>query len=87
VWFAVGSAQFATHPAETAPLYAAKTRALMDTGPRFILGLGLDELGYICPTAYFDAPAEYLHATYLTSMSPGRDAGSAMMSALATVIP
>jgi len=86
-WFALGPAQFATHPGESAPLFAEKTRALMDTGPKFVLGLGLDELGYICPAAYFDTPDAFAHGSYLISMSPGRDAGATLMRALADIIP
>jgi len=86
-WFAVGPAQFATHPGETAPAFAAETRALMDTQPKFILGLGLDELGYICPTYYFERTGEIPHADYLISMSPSPQAGPAMMAVLAEIIP
>jgi len=86
-WFAVGPAQFATHPGETAPAFADDTRALMDTGPKFILGLGLDELGYICPARYFERTDEIPHADYLISMSPSSQAGPAMMAVLAEIIP
>lgn len=86
-WFAVGPAQFATHPGETAPAFAAETRALMDTAPKFILGLGLDELGYVCPTYYFERTDEIPHADYLISMSPSPQAGPAMMAALEAIIP
>jgi len=86
-WFAIGPAQFATHPAETAPVFARETRALMDTGPKFILGLGLDELGYICPTTYFDRPEDFHAAQYLTKMSPGSEAGAALLGALEKIIP
>jgi Neutral/alkaline non-lysosomal ceramidase, N-terminal len=86
-WFAVGDAQFATHPGETAPAFTWATEDLMDSGPKFVLGLGLDELGYIIKPEYFDDPSAIPHAEYLTSMSPGRDAGPAMMAALDAVIP
>jgi hypothetical protein len=86
-WFAIGPAQFATHLGETAPEYAAQTRALMSSEPKFVLGLGLDHLGYICPERYFERTAEIPHADYLTSMSPGPKAGPAMMAALESVIP
>jgi len=86
-WFAIGPAQFATHPGETAPMYAARTRELMDTGPKFVLGLGLDELGYICPPNYFDNPEKIPAAPYLTQMSPGRESGAVLMKALEAVIP
>lgn len=86
-WFAVGDAQFATHPAETAPKYAWDTEALMDTGPKFVLGLALDHLGYVLKPEYFDNTEAIPHAEYLTSMSPGREAGPAMMAALDEIIP
>ncbi len=86
-WFAVGDAQFATHLGETAPEYTLQTRELMDSEPKFVLGLGLDHLGYICPERYYDKTDEIPHATYLVRMSPGREAGAAMMAALKKVIP
>ena len=84
-WFAVGPAQFVTEPGETAPLYSREAQALMKTGPKFILGLGLDELGYILKPEYFTT--KYPHGEYLTATSPGPDAGPAMMEALKTIIP
>jgi hypothetical protein len=85
----VGDAQFATHPGETAPVFAKETRALMDNpvGPRIVLGLGLDELGYICPRAYFEKPGAYGAAQYLIGMSPGVSASDTMMKALDAVFP
>lgn len=87
MWFAVGNAQFATHFGETAPEYTQKTRELMDTGSAFVLGLGLDHLGYICPARFFERPEAIPFAAYQVSMSPGRDAGRIMMKALGDVIP
>ena len=86
-WFAVGSAQFATHIGETAPMYSNETKALMKTGPKFVLGLGLDHLGYICPPSYFENPSAVKFADYLTDMSPGPKSGPAMMDALKSIIP
>lgn len=86
-WFAVGPAQFATHPGETAPAFSRATEKLMDTEPKFILGLGLDELGYILKTTYFIDPKAIPHAEYLTRMSPGPKAGASMMNALESIIP
>ncbi|MEA3364337.1 MAG: neutral/alkaline non-lysosomal ceramidase N-terminal domain-containing protein [Candidatus Hydrogenedentes bacterium] len=86
-WFAVGSAQFATHPGETAPAFTWATRDLMDTEPKFVLGLGLDQLGYIVKTDYFDNTERYKFAEYLTEMSPGREAGPALMAALEAIVP
>ncbi|MCP4642648.1 MAG: alkaline ceramidase [bacterium] len=86
-WFSVGDAQFATHPGETAPAFTWQTEELMDTGPKFVLGLGLDELGYILKPEYFDQTDEIKFAEYLTAMSPGRESGPAMMAALGEIIP
>lgn len=86
-WFAVGPAQFATHLGETAPEYSNETKALMDTKPKFVLGLGLDHLGYICPARYFENTDKIKFADYLVSMSPGPAAGPAMMEALKSIIP
>ena len=86
-WFAVGDAQFATHPGETAPTYGWQTKALMDTAPRIVLGLGLDQLGYILRPDYFVDPEYVPHAPYLTRTSPGPSAGPSMMEALQSIIP
>jgi hypothetical protein len=86
-WFAVGDAQFATHIGETAPDFTFETRKLMDSEPKFVLGLGLDHLGYILPTRFFDQAKDIPFAQYQTSMSPGREAGAAMLEALAKIIP
>jgi len=86
-WFAVGDVQFATHPGETAPQFTRATWKLMDTGPKIVLGLGLDELGYILKSEYFDDPTAFPAGPYLTGMSPGRSAGRVMMTALGEIIP
>lgn len=86
-WFAIGPAQFATHLGETAPVFAEQTRALMDSEPKFILGLGLDHLGYICPPDYFVHTDKYPHAKYLVSMSPCPQAGPVLIEALKSIIP
>ena len=82
-WFSIGNAVFATHPGETSPLYSFATKKLMtNKGPKFILGLGQDELGYILKPEFFD-PVTKLHAaTYLTGMSPAKEAGATMMQVL-----
>jgi hypothetical protein len=85
-WFRVGPVQFATHPGETSPAYSHQTRALMGTGPSFVLGLSLDALGYILKPEYF-TESGYPHAEYLTGMSVGPKTGPAMMEALRRIIP
>lgn len=86
-WFSVGAAQFATHPAETAPRFTWETQMLMDTDPKFVLGLAQDHLGYFSPPEYYDDPQAIPHAPYLTQMSPGPGAGHRLMRALAVIIP
>lgn len=83
VWFNIGNATFATHPGETSPLYGLATKRMMlREGPKCVLGLGQDELGYIIKPGFFE-PGTTLYATpYLTSMSPGREAGAVMMQML-----
>lgn len=82
-WFAVGGAEFATHPGETSPAFSLKTKALMKGEPKFILGLGLDQLGYIIEKEKFGKnPFEYN-----SQVSVGKEAGPMMMEALASIIP
>jgi Neutral/alkaline non-lysosomal ceramidase, N-terminal len=86
VWFAIGNAQFATHPGETAPWHGLETKNMMKTdGPKFVLGLGMDALGYILKPEYFDDP-NLPHAPYLTSMSVGKQAGPVMIEGLRKLI-
>jgi hypothetical protein len=47
----------------------------------------LDHLGCILPTRFFDQTRDIPFAQYQTSMSPGREAGAAMLEALAKIIP
>lgn len=82
-WFSIGEAGFATHPGESSPLYSLETKKLMATkGPKFILGLGMDELGYILNPDFFKEDTKLHAARYLTSMSPGPDAGPVLMRIL-----
>ena len=85
-WFSIGEAQFATHPGETSPAHGFATKEMMATGPKFVIGLGLDELGYILKKDYFEK-GKYPHADYLTSVSPGPGAEDAMLAALREIIP
>jgi len=84
-WFAIGDAQFATHPGETAPYYGLETKKLMKTGPRFVLGLSMDALGYILKPVFFEDKT-IPHAEYLTSMSVGRQTGPILMKTLEGLI-
>lgn len=85
-WFAIGEAQFATHPGETAPYYGLETKKLMGSGPKFILGLGNDALGYILKPSFFD-DKNIPYSEYLTSMSVGKPTGPLLMKQLGKIIP
>jgi hypothetical protein len=85
-WFAVGDAQFATHPGASTPALGWATKDLMNSGPRFVLGLGLDALGFILTHDFFQEK-DIPHAEYLVSMSVGPDAAPAVMDALRAIIP
>ncbi len=79
-WLSIGEATFVTHPGESSPLYSLESKKLMkNKGPKFVIGLGMDELGYIIKPAFFEAGTTLHAAAYLTSMSPGKEAGGVMM--------
>ncbi len=55
----------------------------MNGGPKFVLGLGLDQLGYIIEKEKFGKnPFEYN-----SLVSVGKEAGPRMMQALESIIP
>lgn len=83
-WFAIGEATFATHPGETAPIYGLQTKEMMPEGPKFVLGLAQDALGYIVKPEYFEDQS-LPHAPYMTSMSLGKDTGTYLMEVLETL--
>jgi hypothetical protein len=58
-----------------------KTKELMPEGPKFILGLSQDALGYIVKPSYFENP-NLPHAPYLTRMSLGKETGNVLMEEL-----
>jgi hypothetical protein len=71
-YFSIGNAAFATHPGETVPALSHQTKALMKTtGPKFVMGLGMDALGYILKPSFFDPTQKIPHSEYLTGMSIG----------------
>lgn len=84
-WFRIGTAQFATHPGETAPYFGLETKKLMTSGPRFILGLSQDALGYILKPSFF-TDQTIPHSEYLTSMSVGPETGPRVMQALKEIV-
>lgn len=82
-WFTLGDATFATHPGETVPAMSRATRQLMsNSGPRFVLGLGMDALGYILNKEFFDPAQKVPHAEYLCSMSLGPETKEIIMQVL-----
>ena len=71
-YFTIGDACFATHPGETSPALSLATKSLMhNKGPKFILGLSQDALGYIVKPSFFDMSNKIPHSEYLTGMSIG----------------
>ena len=79
-WFSLGDAQFVTHPGETVPAYSLQSKALMKLrGPKFVIGLGMDALGYILKPTFFNPADSLPHAEYLTGMSVDKEAGPLVM--------
>lgn len=86
-WFRIGDAQFITHPGETVPAYSLACKQMMPgSGPKFVLGLGMDALGYILPPTFFEANTKIPHAEYLTSMSVDKQAGEVVMQTAGVLI-
>jgi hypothetical protein len=82
-WFSIGEAMFATHPGETVPAMGLETKKMMRTdGPKFVLGLGMDAMGYILKPEFFDSSKKIPHANYLCSMSVGPQAMPLIMEIL-----
>ncbi|MCF1750010.1 neutral/alkaline non-lysosomal ceramidase N-terminal domain-containing protein [Mariniradius sediminis] len=80
-WFGIGEATFATHPGESTPFHSLETKKMMPEGPKFVLGLGQDALGYILKPSYFEDPM-LPHAAYLTRTSLGKNTAETMMQAI-----
>jgi hypothetical protein len=81
--FSIGAAQFATHPGETVPAMGLQTKLLMPTkGPKFVLGLSMDAIGYILKPSFFNKELKIPHAEYLCSMSAGPETGPIIMKQL-----
>ena len=82
--FRIGKACFATHPGETVPGMSLRTRALLPAGgPKFVMGLGMDALGYILDRAFFEGDPRPPHSEYLCSMSVGPETSELVMKAIA----
>ncbi len=79
-WFSLGNAQFVTHPAETSPIHSFQSKALMkNSGPKFVIEIGMDGLGYIVKANYFDSTSKMLNREYLTRTSVHRDAATILL--------
>jgi len=71
-YFEIGNASFATHPGETVPELSHRTKASMENdGPKFVVGLGMDALGYILKPYFFDQERAIPHSSYLCKVSVG----------------
>jgi hypothetical protein len=81
--FRIGKATFATHPGETVPAMGLQTKSMMkNKGPRFVMGLSMDAMGYILKPYFFDRGRNIPHAEYLCGMSVGKDAMPVVMGVL-----
>jgi hypothetical protein len=82
-WFSIGNVQFATHPGETTPVHSLETKALMrQKGPKVVIGLGMDALGYLLSPHFFDPQKPLPHTGYLLSRSIDPAAGPLLMEQL-----
>ncbi len=79
-WFSMGNAQFATHPGETVPAMSIASKKMMKAGgPKFVMGLSMDALGYILKPSFFDSTRNIPHSKYLCSMSVGPKTSAIVM--------
>lgn len=81
--FSIGDANFATHPGETIPAMGIETKSWMKgTGPKFVMGLSQDALGYILKPSFFVKENKIPHSEYLTGMSIGPDTMKIIMDTI-----
>jgi hypothetical protein len=79
-WFSIGNAQFVTHPGETTPTHALISKELMTMqGPRFVIGFGMDAMGYMLTPEFYMQNPRVKHTEYLTWMSIDPKAGDVLM--------
>jgi hypothetical protein len=84
--FRIGDAMFATHPGETVPAMSLATKELMPTqGPKFVMGLGMDAMGYILKPEFFTRRKEIPHAEYLCGMSAGPKTSAEVMKVIGSL--
>ncbi len=82
-WFSMGNAQFATHPGETVPAMSIASKKMMKAGgPKFVMGLSMDALGYILKPSFFDSTRNIPHSKYLCSMSVGPKTSAIVMEVI-----
>ncbi|MCP4977680.1 MAG: alkaline ceramidase [Maribacter sp.] len=82
-WFSIGNAQFVTHPGETTPTHSLESKRLMTKqGPKFVIGLGMDALGYILTPEFYEENPKVKHSEYLTGMSIDEKAGAILIDNL-----
>ena len=85
-WFTLGTAQFITHPGESTPVHSLQSKQYLKTkGPKFVLGLSQDALGYILTPDFFEPDSRLKHKEYLTSMSIDKEAGNLIIKAVAEI--
>jgi neutral/alkaline ceramidase-like enzyme len=79
-WFSIGNAQFVTHPGETTPTHSLESKRLMtNQGPKFVIGLGMDALGYILTPEFYEENPKVKHSEYLTGMAIDVEAGAVLI--------
>jgi hypothetical protein len=85
--FRIGPARFVTHPGESSPFYGLESKRLMPgDGPKFVLGLGMDAMGYLLKPEFFDRSRNIPHAGYLTTVSVGVKGGPEMMAVVGELL-
>jgi len=85
--FRIGPACFVTHPGESSPFYGLESKRLMSgEGPKLVLGLGMDAMGYLLKPVFFDKSSKIPHADYLTMVSVGVKGGPEMMDVVRELI-
>ena len=83
----IGEAQFASHPGETVPAMSIETKKMMKgKGPKFVMGLSQDALGYILKPSFFIKENNIPHSEYLTGMSIGPDTMNIIMETLKSML-
>jgi hypothetical protein len=61
-------------------------RLMAGEGPKLVLGLGMDAMGYLLKPEFFDKSRKIPHADYLTMVSVGAKGGPEMMDVVRELI-